>query len=413
MMLEAATPFAPSAATPLAGRVVLQITPTLDGGAAARTILDIAAALSEAGARPLVASSGGRLVSELQARGGLWVPFPADTRNPLAMLGNVRTLAQLIRSEGPAIVHAQSRASAWVALGATRLTQTPLVTTYHGATGGRHAIKLQYNSVMARGDAVLVNSHFVGEAIVGLYPWARDRVRVIWPGIDLRAFSPAAVDVARVLALRESWGVEPDGRIVLMPARFADGKGHRVLVEAAALLKARGRADFTVVMACDAPGGAGLRGEIEAMARERGIGDLIRCVADGGDLPAALVAASVVVVPATRPEAFGLTAVEAQAMGKPVVVSDCGAIPEAVLAPPAVQPEAATGWRVRAGDAAALADAIDHVLGMGASALDALAGRARTHAEQQFGRDRMTEAVLDAYGAVLDSRMVAPMRHAA
>ena len=95
------------------------------------------------------------------------------------------------------------------------------------------------------------------------------------------------------------------------------------------------------------------------------------------------------------------------------MVSDCGAIPEAVLAPPAVQPEAATGWRVRAGDAAALADAIDHVLGMGASALDALAGRARTHAEQQFGRDRMTEAVLDAYGAVLDNRMAAPMRHAA
>ncbi len=413
MMLEAATPFVPAAAAPLAGRVVLQITPSLDGGAGARMILDIAAALSEAGARPLVASAGGRLVSELQARGGVWVPFPADTRNPLAMLGNVRTLAQLIRSEGPAIVHAQSRASAWVALGATRLTHTPLVTTYHGAYAGRHPIQLQYNSVMARGDAVLVDSHFVGEAIVGLYPWARDRVRVIWPGIDLRSFSPGSVDVGRVVALRESWGVEPDQRIVLMPARFAGGRGHRVLVEAAALLRAGGRTDFTVIMAGDAPGRGGLPGELEALAQERGVADLVRRVPDCADLPAALVAASVVVVPSTRPEAFGLTAVEAQAMGKPVVVSDGGAITEAVLAPPAVQPEIATGWRVPAGDADALAAAMDHVLGLGASALEALASRARAHAEQRFGRDRMTEAVLDAYGAVLDSRMAQPLRHAA
>ena len=141
--------------------------------------------------------------------------------------------------------------------------------------------------------------------------------------------------------------------------------------------------------------------------------DIVRCAPDCADLPAALIAASVVVVPVTRPEAFGLAAVEAQAMGKPVVVSDCGAIPEAVLAPPGVQPEAATGWRVTAGDPAALAEAIDRVLDLGASALDALADRARAHAEQRFGRDRMTEAVLDAYSAVLDSRMAAPMRHAA
>ena len=47
-------------------------------------------------------------------------------------------------------------------------------------------------------------------------------------------------------------------------------------------------------------------------------------------------AASVVTVPSTEPEAFGRSAVEAQAMGTPVVVSDLGAVPETVLAPPQV-----------------------------------------------------------------------------
>ena len=75
-------------------------------------------------------------------------------------------------------------------------------------------------------------------------------------------------------------------------------------------------------------------------------------------MPAAFLAASVVAVPSTEPEAFGRSAVEAQAMGTPVVVSDLGAVPETVLAPPDVAPEARTGWRVPAGDADALAEAL-------------------------------------------------------
>ena len=38
-------------------------------------------------------------------------------------------------------------------------------------------------------------------------------------------------------------------------------------------------------------------------------------------MPAAFMASSVVVVPSTEPEAFGRVAVEAQAMGAPVVLS--------------------------------------------------------------------------------------------
>ena len=121
---------------PLAGQTVLQIIPSLDAGGAERTTVDIAGALVDAGARALVASAGGRLVSELQARGGIWIPFPADSKNPLSMAWNVARLARMIRLERPALVHARSRAPAWVALGATRLTRTPFITTFHGSYGG-------------------------------------------------------------------------------------------------------------------------------------------------------------------------------------------------------------------------------------------------------------------------------------
>jgi glycosyltransferase involved in cell wall biosynthesis len=124
-------------------------------------------------------------------------------------------------------------------------------------------------------------------------------------------------------------------------------------------------------------------------------------------MPAALAASAVVTVPSTEPEAFGRVAVEAQAMGVPVVVSDLGAVPETVLAPPQVRPEQRTGWRVPAGNAAALAEALALALDLKPSARDALALRARRHVERNFSLDQMVAQTLDCYTALLEGS-VAP-----
>src|SRR5918997_3037853 len=79
---------------PLAGRTILQIIPELDAGGAERTAVDVAAGLASVGARALVATEGGRLVGELQTKGGEWVPFPARSKNPLGMAFNARRLAK-------------------------------------------------------------------------------------------------------------------------------------------------------------------------------------------------------------------------------------------------------------------------------------------------------------------------------
>ena len=65
------------------------------------------------------------------------------------MAVNVRRLARLCHRERVAVVHARSRAPAWVALGATRALSLPLVTTYDGSFGVRSAVKLLYNSALA------------------------------------------------------------------------------------------------------------------------------------------------------------------------------------------------------------------------------------------------------------------------
>jgi glycosyltransferase involved in cell wall biosynthesis len=387
---------------PLSGRTILQIIPELEAGGAERTAVDIAAALSRAGARALVATEGGRLVGELQAKGGIWAPFPAGTKNPLAMLLNVRRLAKLCLDEGVALLHARSRAPAWVAHGAARALNLPFVTTYHGSYAGRSSVKILYNSVMARGDAVIANSHYTAGLVRSLYPMARERVRVIHRGTDFARYSPSAVEHDRVEALRKAWGVAPHERIVLLAARLTGWKGQRVLIDAAAKLKAAGLADVVFVLAGDPQGRDGYVRELDKAIETKGLKDIVRRVGHCTDMPAAFLAASVGTGPATEPEAFGRAAVEAQAMGAPVVVSDLGAVPETVLTPPEVAPQERTGWRVPPGDAGALAEALSTALTMGASAREAMATRARLHVERHFSLERMVEDTLDVYISLLE-----------
>ena len=397
-------PFGAAERASLAGRTVLQIIPRLDAGGAERTTIDVAAALVAAGARALVASEGGRLVSELQAVGGLLTPFQAATKNPLAMALNVRRLARLIREEGVDLVHARSRAPAWVALAAMRLERRPFVTTFHGAYSGRSALKLSYNSVMARGDAVIANSLYTAETIARLYPFAREKITVIPRGADFAKFSAAAVEPARVARLRRAWGVEPQERIVLLAARLTAWKGQKVLIEAARRLKDGGLSGVRYVLAGDAQGRSAYVKELDALIEKAGLKGIVARVGHCDDMPAAFLAASAVAVPSTEPEAFGRSAVEAQAMGAPVVVSELGAVPETVLAPPQVAAEERTGWRVPAGDAPALAEALAHALSLGASAREALARRARVHVERHFSLEQMTRATLNVYLNALEGR---------
>ncbi len=399
--LKPGDPLPSASQHPLVGRTVLQIIPELDAGGAERTTVDIAAALSAVSARALVATEGGRLVGELQAKGGIWAAFPAAAKNPFVMAANVRKLVRLCRHEGVEIIHARSRAPAWVALAASRVLRLPFVTTYHGSYSTRSAVKTLYNSVMARGDVVIANSHYTADMIAEMHPFARERIRVVHRGTDFSSFAPASVAPERVEKLRSDWQVEPDRRIVLLPGRLTGWKGQRVLIEAAASLRQRGVSDAVYVLAGDAQGREAYVKELDALIARHGLEGIVRRVGHCTDMPAAFLASAVVAVPSTEPEAFGRVAVEAQAMGTPVVVSDLGAVPETVLAPPQTAAQERTGWRVQAGDANALADGLGEALALRPSAADNLALRARRHVEAHFSLDHMVAETLDVYCALV------------
>lgn len=389
---------------PLAGRTILQIIPALDAGGAERTAIDIAEGIAQAGARSLVATTGGRLVGELQAKGGLWIPFPAATKNPASMALNVGKLAQILRNEKVDLVHARSRAPAWVALAACRLTGTGFMTTYHGAYSGLSAPKLLYNSVMARGEVVIANSHFTAERIQTQFRIDPTRLRVIHRGTNFEAFAPDKVAPERVEKIRRGWLVAPEERVVLLAARLTAWKGQKVLIRAAHILRERGYRDLVFILAGDPQGRNDYVAEVDRLISESQLGGVVRRVGHVSDMPAALAASALVAVPSTAPEAFGRVAVEAQAMGVPVVVSNLGAVPETVLAPPQVRPDQRTGWRVSPDNPEELADAIAEAIDLMPSAYQQLADRARTHVMARFSLERMVSETLDCYAALIADR---------
>lgn len=401
-------PPAPASDAPLAGRTVLQVIPTLETGGAERTTIDVAHALARAGARALVASEGGRMVAELQAKGGVWIDFPAAAKNPLAIASNIGRLRKLMLDEDVALVHARSRAPAWSALAACRLAGLPLVTTYHGTYSSRSKAKTLYNSVMARGDVVIANSAFTAEIVLARHPFAAERLRVIPRGLDVAQFSPDAVSHGRIAELRAAWGLGAEDRVVLLPARLTAWKGQRVLIEAARLLAEKGLAvgsgGVVFVLAGDPQGRDGYAADLDRRIAEARLEGVVRRVGHVEDMPAALMLAAVATSPSTEPEAFGRVAVEAQAMGVPVVVADHGAVGETVLAPPDVGAAERTGWRTPPGQATALAAALVEALSLSPSARDALARRAREHAASRFSVENMVAETLDAYAAALAAR---------
>lgn len=389
----------------LQGRTILQIIPKLDAGGAERTVLDIAAALAQAGARALVACERGRLVSELQAIGGVWIPFPAASKNPLQMSLNSRRLAMILRAESVDIIHAHSRAPAWVALAALRKVRIPFVTSYHANYGGTSALKLRYNAIMARGDVVVAHSHYTAEIIAKNYPSAMPRVQVIECGTDFSQFRAQNVSSARVRQLRESWGVASHERIILLPGRLTSIKGQKILIEAAHLLQEKGLEDARFILAGDEQGRTGYASELDALIAKYKLGGIVKRVGNCADMPAAYLAAAVICVPSLVPEGFGRVAVEAQGVGTPVIASDLGAVAETVLVPPRVEARERTGWQVPAGDAPALAHAVAEVIAMGASAREALAERARAHVEANFSIERMNGAMLHVYNQLLSGEI--------
>ena len=373
------------------GAVILQVVPKLRSGGVERGTVEIVQAIAGAGARALVASEGGPLVAVVTTSGGRHFTLPLASKNPLRILRNAGRLARLIRDEKVQIVHVRSRAPAWSALLAARRTGARFLTTYHAPYDESRPGKRAYNAVMARGERVIAISHYIADLLRERHGVLSGHIRVIPRGVDPAAFDPGTVEPERVARLRRDWRLPEGGRVVLLPGRLARWKGHGVLIDALRWVRTGG---LTCVFAGPLEERDRFVGELKRQAEALGVGPLLRFAGQCDDMPAALVLADVVINASTAPEGFGRTVIEAQAMERPVIASDHGGAVETVE-------HGVTGWRVPPGDPAALAVAIDQVLGLGPEALQEVGRRARASVLARYTTAAMQQATLAVYGELL------------
>lgn len=371
---------------------ILQVLPALNAGGVERGTLEISQALVTAGHNSTVVSNGGSLVAELEHSGAKHIQLPVHSKNPLRIWYNARQLTELITRENIDLIHVRSRAPAWSCLRAANLTQKPLLSTFHGRYGHQYAIKRFYNSAMLRGQACIAVSDFIREHIEQCYPQRQARLHTIYRGIDMDHFNAAKVSAERIDALRQQWQLEnAQGPVILLPGRLTRLKGHDIFIEALAKLhKHKVRALIVGPIEGREEYVAHLK---QASARLHPAAD-IRFVGGCRDMPAAYCLADIVVSSSSKPESFGRTLCEAQAMGKLVVGSNHGGTQE-TTAP------AQRAGLFEPNNAQAMAEALERQLSLSAEQTRSIGEQSRAHIAKHFNLQGMCEQTLALYHELL------------
>ncbi len=193
---------------------------------------------------------------------------------------------------------------------------------------------------LEKADMILPSSEQYLDTSATLQP-VRDRCRVVPLGIVPEEFR--LEDAGRAQVLRERYG----GGFALFSGRHRYYKGIEYLVRAAKDIQA------PVVIAGDGPE----RPRCQALARELGVEIAFPGMLTQESLVAHLHACDVFVFPSVaRSEAFGISMLEAQVCGKPVVATKLGTGVEFVNL------DGQTGFNVPPRDPAALAEAVNGLL---------------------------------------------------
>ncbi|GAA1273623.1 glycosyltransferase family 4 protein [Sphaerisporangium rubeum] len=259
----------------------------------------------------LVMYEGGHWEAVLR-EAGVPVVHLGFRRGPAALPRNVAAFASLVRRlrrARPDVLNTFLIRANVAGVCAGRLARVPVVVTGERAlatlTGAAGAAVWLARLADRLADLVVANAAGVAEQVARLRRVPADKITVVYNGLPASAYEPAPPADLGVTA-----------PVVLVVANLHPYKGHRHLLEAMAVLRARGVKCVTA-LAGDGPERAALERQARSLEVE------VRFLGCRADVPALLARADVVVHPGL---ADGLcnAIMEAMAAGRPLVVTDAG-----------------------------------------------------------------------------------------
>ena len=366
---------------------LLQIVPTLAGGGLARATLDSAQTVVAAGGSAIVASPGGAMVADLLRLRATHLELPVLRNRLAARLAQPPKLAASLRDAGITLIQSRAPLGAWIARSVARRLRVKWIATLHAPFGAGDMLGRFIEGRQTRADAVIAVSQHVARDALARFPALADKIAVIPPGINFDRFEPALVRADRLIRLAGELRV-PDGtHLVLLPARFDEDRGQKLLIEAMRLL---GRDDVFCLLLGSTGRPTPFERELEKTIEAAALHGRVQIGPYIDDMPAAYMLADVVVATGGPRQGFSRTLIEAQAMGRPVVAEDGGGAAEAVRA-------GVTGWLTPAGDAAAMAAALDEAVGLSTERRAELARAAQDHVRTRYSLAESSRQLLQLY----------------
>ncbi|MDD4998213.1 MAG: glycosyltransferase family 4 protein [Syntrophales bacterium] len=270
--------------------------------------------------------------------------------SPLSDLSAFLSLVRMIRHEKPQIVHTHTSKAGFLGRWAAWLCRVPIIVHtphghvfwgYFGPYRTRLFIALERWSARITTNLVMLTEREKADHLrLRIAP--DEKFAVIHSGIDLSRFRP---DPARKAEIRSALEIPSESIVVATVGRLTAVKGQDTLIRAIAECLRQGEKVFLLIL-----GEGELRSDLEALSAELGISEAVRFLGWRSDVASVIDACDIFCLPSLN-EGMGKAIVEAMAMGKPVIASDVGGIPDLVI-------PGENGILVPPGDSNALAKAI-------------------------------------------------------
>jgi len=361
-------------------------------------VLDTVKRLKEEGYKVEFASSpeGGSLIDEVASFGITVRPLRYLGRevnilkDPLALF----ELMLLIRRQRYDIVHTHNSKAGFIGRIAARIAGVPVVIhTIHGFSFHeyeRPPLRILYvllERLAAKfSDRLITVSTPLKDWGLRLGIGREKQYCVIPDGIDIELFT-VKMDLAKT---KSELGIRPDSLIVGLVAKLWDGKGHHTLIKAMPkIIEEVPQVKFIFA------GDGYLRRDLENLVASLCLKDYTIFTGFRKDIPELTAIFDVAVLPSFF-EGLGRSLLEAMVLGKPIVATDVGGIPEVVR-------HNKNGFLVSPGDSGALAEAIIKLL-RDKELSRKMGEEGRRHINERFSAKKMVDDIEGVYQEMLKEK---------
>jgi glycosyltransferase involved in cell wall biosynthesis len=277
-------------------------------------------------------------------------PLPALSRP--YQFGAIRRLTHILRTVKPDVVHTHLFVTSLCAAPVARLCGVPVVIeSCRIREAWRRGLFKSYwidRYVNRFVDANIAISESLRGYLTKIKGFPREKVFVIRNGRELcRVLADSGKDAGE---LRREFGVPTDHLVICIPGRLEVQKGHHYLLEALPVVLSRFPNVRVLLL-----GDGSLRDQLQTEIHHRGLQDYVLLTGYRQDVYDIIRISDLVVLPSMF-EGLPLVAIEAGALGRPIVATAVDGTPEVVL-------HEKTGWLVPPANGEELAQAICMFLG--------------------------------------------------